>query len=713
MLVASVALCGAAHRDALGQEGEDSPSRTDREDGSPAQLAVILRSEAGEPVRGATVRIEWERSAAQAPEAPRLELRERPDGRYSAAVEPGRYALAIKALGYEDERRQVDVGARGSEVMVVLRIRPVAVSDIVATVSGAGGGAVPGHATSDIPLDGGIRTLSQRLSEEPGVQVRSSAGGGEVGTVRGSRPEGLLVLLDGLPVNDPLTGSADLSRIPVATLAGATLVRGASPRFGSGATAGVLLLQSRTPDGLSAAGGMEIGTYGRLAADGYLSLAGRPGTLALGFRVESVQNDFEYANRTLPERPTEVRENADRQDLHLWLSGAPSGLPLFTQIRYDEIERGAPGRMGTHVFDEARYEDRSFQAVLGYGSRAARVSGTVAQRDLVYRDPGNGMETDQSLASLRLAGSTLVPGISLDLSGYLSREVVEGSETVDGPSRWSGGVWLGRTFAAGRLAIQPGIATDVSTHGNAVSPTLALGAQIGRAWALWGRAGSAYRLPTFADLYAPSARGIRANPDLQPERVVLDAEAGARWSSGASGEGAARGGIDVQASAFYRRTKDPIVWVASAVALWSPQNLDRLTAAGLEVRADAPIGSNGPRAGGSFTLQRSRLGFGTNTNPMPYQPDIAADAYVSGELVGVWLRGAATFVGSRTTTLAGTRRLPAYTLVRLEASRGFPIGAVAMDVVVAVENLLDVRYETIELFPEPGRSLLVRLEIRR
>ena len=47
------------------------------------------------------------------------------------------------------------------------------------------------------------------------------------------------------------------------------------------------------------------------------------------------------------------------------------------------------------------------------------------------------------------------------------------------------------------------------------------------------------------------------------------------------------------------------------------------------------------------------------------------------------------------------------------SSRGVPIGEVGVDIVIAVENLLDVSYETIELFPEPGRSLLLRVEIRR
>ena len=97
---------------------------------------------------------------------------------------------------------------------------------------------------------------------------------------------------------------------------------------------------------------------------------------------------------------------------------------------------------------------------------------------------------------------------------------------------------------------------------------------------------------------------------------------------------------------------------------------------------------------------------------MPYQPDLAANVYVLGEVVGVWLRGAMALVGSRTTTVAGIRRLPTYTTVRLDGSRAVRIGSLSLEVAVAVENLLDSRFELTELFPEPGRSLVVRLEVR-
>jgi outer membrane receptor protein involved in Fe transport len=708
-LAASVPFPATSHA----QEGPALRGEVD-EGAGPHRLTVLVRSESGELVRGAIVRLMTADRASVSASV----LVEVGEGRYeSDEVEDGRYELVAEALGYETARRPVELDGSGISITMTVGVQPVAVADVIAAVIRPDAGAMPGHATSHIPLDGGPRTLADRLAEEPGVQVRPSVGGGQVGTVRGSRPEGLLVLLDGLPVNDPLGGSADLSRIPVATLSAATLVRGASPRFGSGAIAGVLLLESRRPGGMSAAGGLEVGSFGRLAADGYASVGGELGTLAAGFRMEGIENDYEYPNRLLSGNPVEIRENADAEGLHLWLSGAPAALPVFAQLRYDDVERGAPGRMGTQALDEARYTDRSLQALLGYGSSTGRVTGTMVRRDILYRDPRRSEESTQSLTSLRLAGSGWLPGLGLELSSYLAREAVSEAGTADRPVRWSGGVWLGRTFETGRLSVQPGVATDLSNDGSAVNPEIALAAQLGPAWTLWGRAGSAYRLPSFADLYAASARSIQANPNLGPERVVIDAEAGVSWTSSAGTDaddgGSARGGLDVQAVAFFRRTNDPIVWVASAVALWSPRNLDRLTAAGLEIRGDVPLGDRGPRAGGSFTFQRSRLGFGDNRNPMPYQPDFAGDIYIGGVVARIWLRGAVRIEGSRTTTLAGVRRLPAYAVARFDASRGFRIGALALEAALAIDNLFAVRYELIELYPEPGRSLLFRLELRR
>jgi SAM-dependent methyltransferase len=76
----------------------------------------------------------------------------------------------------------------------------------------------------------------------------------------------VLVLLDGMPINDPLTGAADLSGIPVRSLESATVVLGADAGSGSGATAGVLSLRTRGV-ARGTAVSLTAGSFGQVAAD--------------------------------------------------------------------------------------------------------------------------------------------------------------------------------------------------------------------------------------------------------------------------------------------------------------------------------------------------------------------------------------------------------------------------------------------------------------
>ena len=86
--------------------------------------------------------------------------------------------------------------------------------------------------------------------------ARSTAGKGSScagpGTARprlrcaAAGPDEVLVLVDGFPINDPLTGRADLSRISSREVAAVTLVPGAQTvRAGSRAVAGVILVETR------------------------------------------------------------------------------------------------------------------------------------------------------------------------------------------------------------------------------------------------------------------------------------------------------------------------------------------------------------------------------------------------------------------------------------------------------------------------------------
>ncbi len=682
-------------------------------------VSVEVRSETGDLLTAATV------SAA-----PRTLTDSGPDGAPAGASNPERrafvlvanrfvgsvladspYVLIAEAPGHETLERLVEPAANGLYMLLTLSLDPFVLPEIRASAPRLGTGTA-GRSVRRIRFEDQALTyasLGDWLDLQLGVTVRGGGPGGrQMISLRGSRPEGVLVLLDGAPVNDPMTGRADLSFIPPATLETATLIKGtASARFGSGAGAGVLLLTSKAPRKGSGGIGLRFSSFGGVSADGHVSLSGRRGRLSVAVAMARAENDFSFRNRMLPGAPVERRDNADMRSVSAAVSGTSGD--LHASLRVDGVERGVPGRMGTSVFDEARWSDAGWTGSVGLGDARRSATLAVRARRLTYAaGPAIGESTDRT-TEWRLGGGAGVGAeLGLSVAGRLSHESVSGDNLDGALPRTVAGLAVGRPTTIGGLTIEPLVAVDATSGATAVSPELALGYGPSASVHLWARAGRGFRLPTFADLYFASSYGVRPNPHLRPETFALDAElgAGGRTRSGAWE-------TSVSLAAYYRRTEDPIVWLASTAAVWSPHNLELLRAWGLE--ADLTVSTPGGRQTGwrlrlGGSLDRSRLGFGRNRNPMPYQP--GASAVLTAERWGASrsLRLDVTFTGARTTSVAKTRRLPAFTVLDLTLAQRLPLGALPLEVLLRIENLFGERYEVVELFPEPARRLELCLQ---
>lgn len=686
---------------------QDNPG--DSLSSGPGRLTVELRAEHGERVTSATVRLLGPRDAA----GRALVLQPDGAGRYRAdRLAAAHYRLEVTALGYGSETMDVDLtGGDTAFRRVVLEAAPLELPRLLARGSPDSDATVAGHAVSRIDFTEqavAYRSIAEWLATQPGVATRQlGPGGRQVVGVRGSRPEAVLVLLDGVPINDPLTGAADLSSIPVASLQSASLVRGtSSARYGPGATSGVLLLRSRAPSGPEWNAALEAGSLGYRAADLFLATGGTAGQAGLFIRRESAENAFWFANRTLPGGPEEQRRNTDVSGWHATLSLQSAAAPLSAHLRFDDRERGVPGRMGTGFFDGARWSDRSVQASaqLGHQRRGTLTGGLRLQR-LGYESADGRPPSSSHLSTIDLAGALppLEP-IGVELLGRMEREAVTGTEITGSPDRWTAGVAATRPFGWANVAVQPSLAFDVAPGQTAWSPELAVTVRPDPRLETWARLGRGFRLPTFADLYFASAYRIEPNPDLTAETVAFDGELGARWG-GRPGEP-----LEVQLVAFRRLTQDPIVWLASAAAVWSPQNLDRLEAHGMELGAWVRSRDGTWRLGGQATYTNSRLGFGDNRNPLPYEPTWAGSALLERAAPRWAARVEVVYTGARSTSIAATRQLPAYVRLDLGGRTLVGLGAVTLSLQARVINLLNRRYEYVELFPEPGRRVEIRVE---
>ncbi|MBI4011837.1 MAG: TonB-dependent receptor [Candidatus Rokubacteria bacterium] len=121
--------------------------------------------------------------------------------------------------------------------------------------------ATPAAALAQIPglsLFGGTASLVA----DPPTQWVTLRGAGPGGTSRA------LVLLDGIPVNDPFGGWLAWGRLPALDVERVEAVRGPSPLvWGTGTTGGLLRLVTAAPDGHALAGRASYGDHGTAVLD--------------------------------------------------------------------------------------------------------------------------------------------------------------------------------------------------------------------------------------------------------------------------------------------------------------------------------------------------------------------------------------------------------------------------------------------------------------
>jgi len=112
------------------------------------------------------------------------------------------------------------------------------------------------------------KSVADVVAEKTGVQTRRFGGRGSFQTVsiRGAEGGEVLVLLDGMPLNNAMGGAVDLGKINPLRLDGIELYRGMIPaRFGGNGLGGVLNLKSAVPAPESesaSALNVSLGNYG-------------------------------------------------------------------------------------------------------------------------------------------------------------------------------------------------------------------------------------------------------------------------------------------------------------------------------------------------------------------------------------------------------------------------------------------------------------------
>ena len=380
--------------------------------------------------------------------------------------------------------------------------------------------------------------LPSLLRREAGFEFTQNGGPGSVTGLfmRGGRSASTLVLIDGVRVEDAAFGQTAIQHIMLDEVERIEVVRGnVSSLYGSGAIGGMVQVFTKRGQGTPSASGeltygsrktskLQAGYGGSVGETSFNASASRLGTR--GFSAV----DTHLAPNANPD-PDGYRNESVSANLSHRLSAAHEiGASLYRSrglLDYDNAF-GTSGETNQSAQDlgvtQVYWEAQPFEA---WKSRLTASEGTDYRTDLKNGSFNNSSNTrSRQLVwgnDLRL---TPEHQLSLGLEN-LKQELQNSGLATPRQSRTADIARAGYLGRLGQHSVQLNVRTEhYSDFGTADTYFLGYGYDLTDAWRLIASTSSAFRAPTFVDLF-----GFGGNAALRPERARTK-EGGIQWASG-------------------------------------------------------------------------------------------------------------------------------------------------------------------------------------
>ena len=651
-----------------------------------------------------------------------------PDGAYRLrALEPGRTTLSVRRVGYAPVMRELPL-ANGQTLSLSFELIPIPVALTTERVTAARPPSQPGVSVitrSDIARTGG-RDLADVLRNEVGVTLTARGGPGAPVTIsiRGSSASQVLVLIDGLPLNDAISGVADLSTVDPASIETVTIIRGAqSSRYGGQALGGVVLVTTRRAAAIAPQLTLGTGQWGERRLGSIDAIDRRDDNAdvsgSLGGSWQSLRGDFRTARPVERGGGQTRRLNADVERLSLYGTGGFRLREATLDFRADlaTTNRGMPGSIVQPSLNAHQRQQRySLSALLASAPRPDVVLHAnigVQQQRGRFRDstPPFGAPYDQ-----RQSVTVAVTGLSADVArgdatftigseARSTRVSSSGLSSAAPRNIASSGAWIGatqrRTVLRWLLEVGAGTRADVGTlwRGAYLSPTISASAAHGplRSSTSWR---SAFSAPSLGDLFFQAGVQVRPNPALRAERIRGE------WTASTELAGTIAFGIHAttSVSAFRGDIDDLILWAPDFQFIWSPNNF-AVSRRGLEssLRLSSANQTVALTLNGAAVDTRYRGK--VLSGQVIYRPRLtgAATLDVSAGIADAQLALQST--GPRRTVVgADINRLAAFQMIQAQLARRFTLAQLDTRLRLRVENLLDQSVSMLVDYPAPGRT---------
>ncbi len=388
--------------------------------------------------------------------------------------------------------------------------------------------------------------------------------------IRGSSFDQVLILIDGMPMNDPQTGHHNMNLpLDLSAIERIEVIKGPAARiYGPYAFAGAINIVTKDGQQARTSAVAEGGDYG-MWHGGVTTTLGTEGIANLDAQASNgyrYNTDYEVIKGFFSTRI--------RKDRTLWKLTGGAAFRRF----------GANGFYASPQFKD-QYEETQ-TSLLAVQMATSKGSWTLSPRlfwrrnqDMylfirrkpeVYRNMHHSHRLGAELHA-KYGRGKLTTGIGLTTGALLLE-----SNNLGKRSRLTAGLFVEERIRLmdEKLELIPGINIHaISDLGIHIFPGIDIGWRLNDHTRLFANAGYTWRPPTYTDLYYSGPTNI-GNPSLRPE-WALNFEAGIRSDFPS--------GWQIAVSVFERDGRDIIDWTRQTDTVkWQPTNLSRVDANGIE-----------------------------------------------------------------------------------------------------------------------------------
>ncbi len=548
---------------------------------------------------------------------------------------------------------------------------------------------------ADTIANAGPMTLTELLQTRGGVEISATGGPGQVSSIflRGSNASHVVLLIDGVRVNSATAGTNAFENLPLAQIERIEILRGVgSSLYGADAIGGVIQVFTKQAGADRTEASIGAGRWGTREAS--VGLGRKLGATRLSLQAGWRESDsFSATNENAsfsfePDRDGYRNSNLGLNLDHDWAEGQSFGLHVMGSRGATHFDAGP----GSDDVNRQRLSSTALESRNRLGADWRSLVRLARGADHIRTDgafPGF-VDTNQDQATwqndINALGGQWAAGLDW------RREKVSSDTAYTVSTRTFRAVFVGYTARFDAHLIEASARhDDDSQFGGHATGKFAYGYRFAPQWRASASLGTAFKAPSFNDLYYPSAFGFSGNPDLKPERA-RSSELALRHDGGAL-----RGGL-----VLFRSSVRDLIAIDPSFTTVINVNRARMRGATL----DAAFSEGMWTARGEFTHQQAEdADTGTRLVRRARQFGSASLSATTG----AWRAGVEWVLsGERFGTAANTEasRMGGYSLVNLNAS-WFVTPSWSLS--ARLNNAADKRYELVQGYNTPGRNLFVSL----